>query len=133
MLRFKENGKEIEIKSSQLRNAFIRGKNRVSMQFFIENVPYNEIAYLFHDDVQYEEISMGVLEEGRPPEEIVTDLSEYCVAGDITDHRNGTISVVMGKQTTDEIELEEKQKKLNEYENTDVQMNEAYMEGVQSA
>lgn len=133
MLRFKENGKEIEIKSSQLRNAFIHGQNRVSMQFYIENVPYNEIVDLFHDNVQYEDVSIGVLEEGRSPEEIATDLSEYCVAGDITDHRNGTISVVMGKQTTEEIKLNDTQKKLNEYENTDVYMNKAYMEGVQSA
>jgi hypothetical protein len=39
----------------------------------------------------------------------------------------------MGKQTTEEIKLNDTQKKLTEYENTDVDMNEAYMEGVQSA
>lgn len=31
------------------------------------------------------------------------DNSEYCVAGDITDHRDGTVSVKMGMATADEI------------------------------
>lgn len=31
------------------------------------------------------------------------DLSEYCVAGDIVDKRNGTYLVYMGKKNTDEI------------------------------
>lgn len=31
------------------------------------------------------------------------DNSEYCVAGDITDHRDGTVSAKMGMATADEI------------------------------
>ena len=47
-------------------------------------------------------------EDGNPiinviEEEIVYDNSDYCVAGDITDHRDGRISIKMGKLT----ELEE--------------------------
>ena len=30
------------------------------------------------------------------------DNSEYCLAGDITDHRNGTVTVKMGKPTAEE-------------------------------
>lgn len=34
------------------------------------------------------------------------DCSEYCIAGDIIDHRDGTVSVVMGKETALEQALE---------------------------
>lgn len=40
---------------------------------------------------------------GTEKQETVFDNSEYCLAGDITDHRDGTITVKMGKLT----ELEE--------------------------
>lgn len=34
------------------------------------------------------------------------DCSEYCIAGNIIDHRDGTLSVVMGKETALEQALE---------------------------
>ena len=37
------------------------------------------------------------------PETEIYDNSEYCVAGDITDHRDGTVSVKMGKPTDAEL------------------------------
>lgn len=37
------------------------------------------------------------------------DYSDYCVAGDITDHRDGTVSVKMGKKTPLEKEQELRQ------------------------
>ena len=37
------------------------------------------------------------------PDPVEVDYSEYCVAGDITDHRDGTCTIKMGKMT----ELEE--------------------------
>lgn len=40
------------------------------------------------------------------PEVIKHDLSAFCVAGDIVDHRDGTFTVYMGKKTETE-ELEE--------------------------
>lgn len=36
----------------------------------------------------------------------VCDCSDYCIAGDIIDHRDGTLSVVMGKETELEQALE---------------------------
>ena len=35
------------------------------------------------------------------------DNSDFCVAGDITDHRDGTVTVKMGKFTTEEMLLME--------------------------
>lgn len=36
------------------------------------------------------------------PEPEIYDNSEYCVAGSVTDHRNGTVTVKMGKITAEE-------------------------------
>ena len=55
------------------------------------------------------------------------DNSEYCVAGAITDHRNGTLSVKMGKKT----ETETLQAQLAEAMSAD-ELENAYEEGVQS-
>ena len=58
-------------------------------------------ASLFINDVQWsivEEIPEAIEEPLRE-----YDNSEYCVAGDITDHRDGTVSVKMGKATDREL------------------------------
>lgn len=63
---------------------------------------YADVAQKFTDGASYcvREISTG--NDGK---EIATDFdkSEYCVAGDIVDHRNGTITVYMGKKTASEL------------------------------
>jgi len=56
---------------------------------------------LFVDDVawsiveQYEEDDATIQEE--------SDCSEFCMAGDVVDHRDGTISIKMGKITDAEM------------------------------
>lgn len=40
------------------------------------------------------------------PEAVTYDNSDYCVAGDITDHRDGTVTVKMGRLTALEETLE---------------------------
>ena len=68
------------------------------------NATYADVITKFVNDAQY-----GVLEEeiipatGEQTEDTVTttlyDKSDYCVAGAITDNRNGTVNVFMGKKT----------------------------------
>lgn len=77
---------------------------------------------LFVDDVCWsivkvnEVITMRVDENGDPvldengdlvydttKQSVETDMSEYCVAGSITDNRNGTVTVKMGKPTDAEL------------------------------
>lgn len=79
-------------------------------------MPYETAAELFQDNVPWsiiERYETPVLDEnGEPTGEIETqqneyDNSEYCVAGDITDHRDGTVSVKMGKFTNEELLLME--------------------------
>lgn len=60
----------------------------------------------FVDDITYRQEweSVVVLDDETETTEIQTrDLSEYCVAGDIVDTRDGNITIYMGKKT--EIEL----------------------------
>lgn len=43
-------------------------------------------------------------EDGTETTEVqVRDLSDFCVAGDVVDHRDGTVSVYMGRRTKTEI------------------------------
>ena len=53
---------------------------------------------LFVDDAQW-----SVIVDGPDVPEQEYDNSDYCIAGDITDHRNGYISATMGKITDAEL------------------------------
>lgn len=75
---------------------------------------YEEAKELFVEDVQwsiietYEIQTMEYDEDGNPNvvtkiEELVYDNSEYSLAGDLTDHRDGTVSVKMGKPAAQEL------------------------------
>lgn len=61
------------------------------------SMTHAEAIELFADGITW-----GYIPDGA---EEVIDCSEYSVAGDITDHRNGTVSVRMGKPTAMELEL----------------------------
>lgn len=68
---------------------------------FIDDIAWNIIQ---ENEIQQETID----EEGNPVfetviEEEVYDNSDYCLAGDIIDHRDGTITVKMGKPTAEEL------------------------------
>lgn len=70
---------------------------------------YFTASSLFVDDVQWsilyqppEYIDPETQEEVTPPVEEY-DNSEYCVAGSITDNRDGTVTVKMGKPTGEEL------------------------------
>lgn len=70
---------------------------------------YEEAKELLVDDVQWFIVSRTLVpvidpETGKPTgetEEVVEvyDNSEFCFAGDIIDHRDGTLSCKMGKET----------------------------------
>ncbi len=58
-----------------------------------------QAASLFVDDVEWWIINDYIDPETHEPVHEEFDNSDYCVAGDITDHRDGAISVVMGRET----------------------------------
>jgi hypothetical protein len=104
---------------------------RWSKEITIE-MSYEEALVTFVNDVSWSIVHQPepyVDKQGETitpdPEEY--DNSEYCVAGSITDHRNGTVTVKMGKPT--EIEILNKQL-ANAV--TEEELEAAYTEGVNS-
>lgn len=84
-------------------------------------MPYAQAAALLTSGVQWSNVfreTRDVLDENGmltgQTEEVVTeeDMSAYNLSGDITDHRDGTVSIKMGKPT----ETETLRAQLNEIE-----------------
>lgn len=103
--------------------------NRESKTITLE-MSHDEAASLFINDLIWS-IIMDV-EQEQEDGSIVTvqeeyNNSDYSVAGSITDNRDGTISVKMGKPT----ELERLQVQLANAV-TEEELNNAYVEGVNS-
>lgn len=68
---------------------------RESVELTLE-MTYSTAITLFKDNIQW-----ALVDEGE-----VYDYADYSLAGDITDHRDGTISVKMGKPTDLELAYE---------------------------
>ena len=77
--------------------------NRESQAITLE-ADYATVAGLFVDDVKWG-IAQPAIINPETGEEVtaVDDMSEYCVAGSITDNRDGTCTVKMGKLTDGEV------------------------------
>lgn len=71
------------------------------------SMPYAEAAQLFVDGLVW---SIVRRENGGTAQE--RDCSDYCVAGAITDHRDGTLTCKMGKYTQLEQALRELEEAL---------------------
>ena len=72
-----------------------------AMELFVDDVVWS-IAQDFEVEKEFED------ERGHTKTEVVIeqefyDNSEYSIAGDVIDHRNGKVTVKMGKPTSDEL------------------------------
>jgi hypothetical protein len=87
--------------------------NRASKAIKLE-MTYSEALETFINEVEWsivqenEILVENIDEENNITTEVkvereVHDNSEYCIAGEITDHRDGTITVKMGKPTAEEL------------------------------
>lgn len=93
---------------------------------------YEEAATTFVNGAKWsiiQEFDSYVDENGKTvtPEPVEYDNSEFCVAGSITDRRDGTVTVKMGKPT----EVEALQAQLANAV-TEEELEAAYVEGVNS-
>lgn len=61
-------------------------------------VPYEQAKSLFVDDVPW-----SIVQEEDDGTSTTYDNSDFCAAGPITDNRDGTVSVKMGKPTAEEL------------------------------
>ena len=83
-----------------------------AINLFVDNVSWSIMQEVERIEEQHE---MVINQETGEPEDVVTsvpvieleefDNSEYCIAGDIVDHRDGTITVKMGRYTDHELEV----------------------------
>lgn len=95
MTKIKINDTEYEAVINGQVNDYLWG-GRESKAITLE-MPYSIANELFVDDVEW-----SILDG-----ETEYDNREFCVAGDITDHRDGTLTVKMGKSTDLELAYEE--------------------------
>lgn len=63
---------------------------------FVDDIPWSTI---YQGPDYYDPEKQAVV----TPEPVETDCSDYCILGDITIHRNGTVTVKMGKPTFEEL------------------------------
>lgn len=110
MIRIKVNGNEYAavINGNRVDYAW---DNRESKAITTEELTFAEAMELFNDDTQWSIVERNIVEnpETHEQEEVVTEWnnSDFCVAGDITDHRDGRITIKMGKPTDLELAYEE--------------------------
>lgn len=87
--------------------------NRASKAITVE-MQYEDAINIFVDDIQWnivQDIEEQVEQYNEDGELVVStvinsevyDNSEYSIAGDIINHRNGTITIKMGKPTAEEL------------------------------
>lgn len=106
--------------NEQLFPAVITGKlhddswdNRPSKEINVK-MSYEEAVHLFTDNVQWSIVETiiheeTIMNENEEPEIVfneeqnVYDNSDYSIVGDIIIHKNGTITVKMGKLTAEEM------------------------------
>lgn len=105
--------------------------NRKVLEITVE-MTCEEAAVIFVTGVAWSTVRQEpsyVGEDGKTvtPEPVVTDHSEYSVAGPITDHRDGTVTVKMGKPTEAETLCAQLANAVTEEE-----LEAAYVEGVNS-
>lgn len=101
----------VDIEPSILsKKLYISGINRDSVRLTIEANINDALTTLVNNTV------WGIREYDVDPEtgnELETyndyDYSEYCIASDIIDHRDGSLTIYMAKKTEDEIKIEQLQ------------------------
>ena len=98
---------------------YYRDKTSAGAKTITFTMPHAEVAALLPDNTPWSIVQRDMVdvldEQGQPTgdtKEVVNeyDNSEYSLSGDITDHRDGTVSIKMGKPT----EIEMLRAQLNE-------------------
>lgn len=107
MLKVKIEGNEYEASIAGVINDMLWG-GRESKSITL-TMDYETAAATFCDDVPWSILYQGPDYYDTETNQMVTppaeeyDNSEYCIAGSITDNRDGTVTVKMGKPTFEEL------------------------------
>ena len=98
MQSVKVNGTEYPVVEILGRMSDLSWDNRESKTIHLE-MTYAQAISIFHDGTEW-----SIVDEWEDPETHEThreeyDNSDFNIAGDVTDHRDGTMSITMGKAT----------------------------------
>ena len=113
MAQIKINDRLIEVIAcyGALRNML--GAKRNSIEIIMTS-DYETIKNTFVDGVEYSLIDTYDVRVEKEDGTIITETkteefnkTNYCLSGDIVDHRDGTISVFMGEKTNEELAIEQ--------------------------
>lgn len=64
---------------------------------------YDTANDIFIDDLKWDTVSIAGVDEDGVEHELITPMSDYVLAGPIIDHRDGTLTIHMGKYTEQEL------------------------------
>lgn len=101
MIRF-EDGTEVQTTGIFAGPEMLRGHRRDVATITTTGIEHAQAAALFADGAQW-----YIVETGEDAAEQVYDWTAYTVAGPITDNRDGTLVIKMGKANTREQDLED--------------------------
>lgn len=73
-----------------------------AMNIFVDDIKWSIVEIITHEDHVFNDED-GTITIVPREERLEYDNAEYSIAGDVTDHRNGTITVKMGKPTAEEL------------------------------
>lgn len=73
-----------------------------AMNIFVDDIKWSIVELFVHDEHVLNE-DTGEIEVVQRETRHEYDNAEYSIAGDVTDHRNGTVTVKMGKPTAEEL------------------------------
>ena len=94
---------EVTPTSSQRLTTFLGGVSRSCMRFSFSEVTVPDIQTYFVNDAKYGNVTVITDPETLEQTEQYESYDSFCVAGEIVDYRNGTVTVTMGQKT--ELEL----------------------------
>lgn len=100
-----EDGTLIHTKGIYGGQRSMRGKIRNSLEIKL-NGDYSQIKDIFTDNLLFS-VHQKHMENEDVVHEETFDKSEYCLGGDIIDHRDGSFTVYMGMKTSEELLEEE--------------------------
>lgn len=100
-MKVRINGAELACSGTQIRAKDTQWDNRESIAVTIPT-SYAQAVATFVDDTPWSVLYEGVDDDGMPH---VTerDMSDYAISGPVTDNRDGTVTIRMGKPLPEEI------------------------------
>lgn len=107
MIRDKLSGMTIDTEGVMHGRRLVGGRIREAVSFRIRGKKHYELDELFVDGADYEEVIIDADGNTKSGD----DYSDFMIAGDIIDHRDGSFTVILGMPTEEEKAVTEAEEK----------------------